>query len=158
LLTAMAGRPSEARALLADADRISTELALEPGWSTGAQLELLADDPVAAERKLRRELMGLPNQGIARSFCTALLAETAYRKGHYSEAERLAAIARTEAGGHFYVAVLSRRVEAKSLARRGQTHTGEQLAREAVSLTEPTEWLNLRAGTLLDLAEILRLD
>jgi hypothetical protein len=31
----------------------------------------------------------------------------------------------------------------------------EQLAREAVSLSEPTDWPNLRADALLSLAEVL---
>src|SRR5262249_41131179 len=56
LLTAMAGRLPEARALLANADRIEAELALPRRGFAQAELERLADDAVAAERELRREL------------------------------------------------------------------------------------------------------
>ena len=50
-----------------------------------------------------------------------------------------------------------RRVEAKVLARRGETERGEALAREAVSLLERTDMLDEQADALLDLARVLDL-
>jgi len=156
LLTAMAGRLPEARTLLANAERIGQELALPGFVSARPTLELLADDAVAAERELRRQEPEWWGNFLL--FGTALLAEALYRQGRYSEAEQFAAVARARADAHLDVAVQTRGVEAKLLARRGQTEAGEQLAREAVALSEPTDLLNLRGNTLLDLAEILRLD
>jgi class 3 adenylate cyclase len=43
------------------------------------------------------------------------------------------------------------------LARRGEFHEGERLAREAVALAEETDMLNAHADALIDLAEVLTL-
>jgi len=48
-------------------------------------------------------------------------------------------------------------VKAKVLARRGELTEAERLAGEAVELLEQTDYLNQRADTLLDHAEVLRL-
>ena len=39
----------------------------------------------------------------------------------------------------------------------GDVESALQLAREAVDVVEPTDWLNLRADTMMDLAEVLEL-
>jgi Flp pilus assembly protein TadD len=49
-----------------------------------------------------------------------------------------------------------RTAKAKLLARGGKLSAAETLAREAVTLIEPTDALNLRAKTLLDLSDVLR--
>ena len=51
--------------------------------------------------------------------------------------------------------VCSRSVKAKILAQRGQTTEAEALAREAVALVEPTDWLDQRARTVEDLSTVL---
>jgi hypothetical protein len=43
---------------------------------------------------------------------------------------------------------------AKALARRGELEAAERLAREAVSLAARTDFLNLHANALLDLATV----
>ena len=48
-----------------------------------------------------------------------------------------------------------RRVEAKVLARRGETARAEELAREAVALIEPTDMIDVQGDTWLDLAVVL---
>jgi tetratricopeptide (TPR) repeat protein len=50
-----------------------------------------------------------------------------------------------------------RRVRAKLLARRGDVEEAERLAREAMALAARTDYLDLRAHTSADLAEVLRL-
>ncbi len=48
-----------------------------------------------------------------------------------------------------------RRVEAKVLARRGESERAEGLAREAVSLIEATDMLDEQGDALVDLAVVL---
>jgi tetratricopeptide (TPR) repeat protein len=50
---------------------------------------------------------------------------------------------------------LSRQVQALVHARRGHHTQAEQLAREAVAITERTDALNLQGDALFDLAEVL---
>ncbi len=48
-----------------------------------------------------------------------------------------------------------RGAQAKALAAEGQTEQAEALAAEAVELVGASDFLNLRGGALLDLAEVL---
>jgi ATP/maltotriose-dependent transcriptional regulator MalT len=50
-----------------------------------------------------------------------------------------------------------RRVRAKLLARRGDVEAAERLAREATTSAARTDFLDLRARAVADLAEVLRL-
>jgi hypothetical protein len=50
-----------------------------------------------------------------------------------------------------------RMVKAKVLARRGESHMAEELAREAIAFVEQSDFLPVHAGALMDLAEILLL-
>jgi len=50
-----------------------------------------------------------------------------------------------------------RRVRAKLLARSGDHEEAERLALEATALAAPTDYLDLRAQTSADLAQILQL-
>jgi tetratricopeptide (TPR) repeat protein len=50
-----------------------------------------------------------------------------------------------------------RQARAKVLARRGDLEEGERLAREAAALAAETDTLNVHAGALLDLADVLAL-
>ena len=52
---------------------------------------------------------------------------------------------------------LSRQVEARVLARRGEHVEAERLAREAVALGDETDMLNAQGDAYADLAEVLRL-
>jgi len=49
-----------------------------------------------------------------------------------------------------------RQLRAKSLARRGDHAEAERFAREAVTLVQETDYLNLYAHALMSLAEVLR--
>jgi len=53
--------------------------------------------------------------------------------------------------------ILWHQARGKVLARRGELHVGERLAREAVALAEETDMLNAHADALIDLAEVLAL-
>ena len=146
-LTAMQGRFTEARTLFARGLSILQELGLTLRMATrrtiSGAIELLADEPVAAERELRwgydrLEAMGerADQGGIG-----AQLGEALYRQGRYDEAERYAV----------------REVRAKLLARRGDLNAAETLAREAVVAADAVDNFNRRGNVRLALAEVLYL-
>ena len=91
------------------------------------------------------------------SSTAAQLAEALYRQGRAEEA--LAATETSEqtaAADDFSAQMLWRSVRAKALARRGDHERAQELAREAVAIGEPSDYLFMRADSLLDLAEVLR--
>lgn len=144
-LTAMQGRFTEARTLFAQGLTVLQQLGLTLRMATrrtiSGAIELLADEPVAAERELRwgydrLEAMGerADQGGIG-----AQLGEALYRQGRYDEAERYAV----------------RDVRAKLLARRGDFNTAETLAREAVVAADAVDNFNRRGNVRLALAEVL---
>ncbi len=76
--------------------------------------------------------------------------------GRHDEAEPLARTGR-ELGDEqdAFTQALWRQVQALVYASRGQHTQAEQLAREAVAITEPTDALNWQGDALYDLAEVL---
>jgi tetratricopeptide (TPR) repeat protein len=134
-------------------------LSLAPLQSLG-QLELLAGNPMAAERNFRQAYEGLERLGERgfRSTLAALLARAIYEQGRYEEAERFIQISE-EAGGSDDVAtvVISRSILGKVLARQDRIDQGEAVARGALELAETTDDLVMRGDTYVDLAEILSL-
>jgi len=146
-LNAMQGRFAEARTLFTQGLAILEELGLKLRMATrrtiSGAIELLADDPVAAERELRWGYERLEEMsvkadagGIARQ-----LAEALYRQGRYDEAERYA----------------GSDVRAKLLARRGDVEGAERLAREAVVDANGEDNPNRRGNVRVALAEVLAL-
>jgi len=159
------GRFGEARQLLGRARGLLQEVALTV-WMAGplAQLsgwvELLAGDPVAAERELRwgyEQLRGIGEVSWL-STVVAILAEAVYAQGRYREAGRFTQVSEESAGiEDVYSHVLWRSVRGKVLARQGQFEEAERLVRESVALSEPTDFLHLRWHALMSHAEVLRL-
>lgn len=146
-LNAMQGRFTEARLLFAKALAIMEELGMKLRMATrrtiSGAIELLADDPIAAERELRWGYERLEEMGekadagsIARQ-----LAEALYRQGRYEEADPYA----------------SKEVQAKLLARRGDVEGAERLAREVISGADRVDNPNRRGELRVALAEILSL-
>ena len=93
------------------------------GW-----VELLAGDPVAAERHLRWGYEKLNEIGELSwlSTTTALLAEAVYLSGRSEEAEELTRASEEYAGAEdSYSHALLRNVRAKVLARRGVAEGAE---------------------------------
>jgi class 3 adenylate cyclase/tetratricopeptide (TPR) repeat protein len=125
-----------------------------------AFVEMLADNPAAAERELRLGYETLEEMGERGYLSTAAseLAQAIYAQGRYEEAEEFASIS-LEAAGSDDVAsqVTSRAVVGKVLARQGQIERADRMVREAVEVIERTDALNMQGDTLLDLAEILAL-
>jgi class 3 adenylate cyclase/tetratricopeptide (TPR) repeat protein len=140
----------------------------ELGWNLHAAvtsissgpIELLADDPVAAEAELRRDLVTLEGMGekYYRSTTAGFLAEALYRQDRLDEADRYAAeCAELAADDDVSSQFLWRCVRGKVAARRGDVEEGERLVREALALILAAEDPDSQATVLLDLAEVLRL-
>jgi class 3 adenylate cyclase/tetratricopeptide (TPR) repeat protein len=162
-LRAMEGRFDEARALYADSVAVYEELGLRFRRAVraivGAQIESLAGDLAAAEHELRTGYALLEEMGErgARSTLAGCLADVLAAQGDDAETRRFAEIAReTAAEADVMPQVLWRRALARVAARRGDVVEGEALARTAVALAEGTDALDLRAGTLVVLGEVLR--
>ncbi len=164
-LLAGLGRFEEARELIARAKALLQEIALTV-WLGGplAQfagwVELWAGDPVAAERELRHgyESLGEIGEMAWLPTVTGILAEVRLSQGEDGEAEALTAEIENVAGTEdVYSQVLWRGVRAKVLARRGQFDEAETLAREAVDLVGPTDFLHLHWLARMSLAEVLAL-
>jgi predicted ATPase len=154
----------EARTLVGRARTLLEEVALTV-WLAGplAQfagwIELLAGDPVAAERELRAGYDKLNEIGELSWLSTtaALLAEAAYLVGRVDEAEELTRASEESASADDrYSHALLRGVRARVLAGRGDASAAEQLARESVAFADETDFLDLRWHTRIGLAEVLR--
>ncbi|HXV33385.1 MAG TPA: adenylate/guanylate cyclase domain-containing protein [Gaiellaceae bacterium] len=124
------------------------------------RVELLAGEPAAAERELRRDFEELSEMGERYFLSTAAgeLARAVYAQGRYDEAEELTRVAEElSADDDLTSQALWRSVRGKTLARRGLAGEAEELARAAVGLLEGTDALILQADALEDLAEVLAL-
>jgi tetratricopeptide (TPR) repeat protein len=145
-LQAMADERADARVSVEHATAIAHELVMPMVWVMVAEVALLAGEAEVAEQTLRGDVPDL----------VLPLAEACYRQGRYEEALRYTERTheRFPTGMGAWSEIRWRSVRAKALARLGQLPEGEQLVREAVRLGEETEFLNLRADTLMDLGEI----
>ncbi len=158
-LYAMRGRFAEAREHFARGISILEELGLKLRMATrrtvSGAIELLADDPVAAERELRWGIERLEAMGekIDLPGMAGQLAEALYRQRRYAEAEHFADIGIQ--GGSASIRIRYRNPRAKLLARRGQFEQADALAREIVALAEADDNLNSHGHALMDLAEVL---
>jgi tetratricopeptide (TPR) repeat protein len=117
-------------------------------------------DPAAAERHLRRAYEALEKAGETGvlSGVAALLANAVYVQGRYEEAERQTRISEAIAARDDYASqILWRSVRAKTIAKEGRLADGERLAREAVTLAEGSDDIDLRGDALMALAKVLRL-
>ena len=153
-LHAMQGRFAEARELLAASEAAFEDLGLTLSSAVShqaAMVELLAGDPVAAERKLRRGYDALHEMGD-RSFLSstaALLGQAVLAQGRAAEADELAATSAELGGaGDLSTQILWRVLRARVFAEGGELAPAEKLAREAVVLAERTDFSNQHADAL----------
>src|SRR5205823_4811331 len=126
----------------------------------GAAVELLAGEPDAAVRELRwgyDELERMGERGV-RSTVSAFLAQALVVQETYEEAVRFSEISdETGAPADVVTQAVWRAARGQALAYLGEHERAETLAREAVALTEGTDFLDLQASTLASLADVLRL-
>ena len=156
------GQLDEARAIYADSAAIHDELGLRVrravGTLFGAEIEMLADDPAAAENELLRGYQTLEAMGETgvRSVLAAYLAEALWRQGRADEASVYAEIAAEIADpGDVAAQTLQRVTMARALVERGATDSAEAVAQEAVELAGGTDFLALQAAAALSLADVL---
>jgi tetratricopeptide (TPR) repeat protein len=163
-LHAMEGRFDKARELY----RRGRELVADLGpsvTSASASLELsrvemLAGDPSAAERELRRDYDTLTAMGETyyRSSVAAFLAQALWALDRRAEADGYARIAEELADADDVLSQVTwRTVRAKLLAVAGNGDEGQALAHEAVTIAARTADIEQHADALLDLAEVVRL-
>lgn len=162
-LAAMEGRILEARERLAQS-RVATER-LGLRWQTGTHdllagfIELLADDPVAADAHLCRGIEMFREMGDM-WFLSILSIEQAralYQQGRDQDAialvERLDAFAKDPSASY---RIRRMEVLGRLLARVGDRTAALELSREAVHVAAQTDFLGFHADALTGLAEVCR--
>jgi len=161
-LAAQQGRFEEAEDFMARDRAITGELGTRLTGAAASELYgwvlMLADDLPAAEAEVRHGFERLLEMGDHSSASTlaALLAQILYALGRLDEVLELTALGRDESSlDDLHTQIQWRGPRAKVLARRGERAAAEALAREGVELAEATDFLNVRATALLDLAEVI---
>jgi class 3 adenylate cyclase/tetratricopeptide (TPR) repeat protein len=159
---AMQGRFDEARELVHQARAIFEDLGLRLRSTfvseTAGEIEMLAGDPVAAEREFRSgydAAVDMGEQGFQATIA-ATLAHALLGQGRLEEAEEMVSASEL-AGAEDDVStqVLARSARARIESGRGNSEEAERLARDAVALSETTDDLNMRGDTLVELATVL---
>jgi tetratricopeptide (TPR) repeat protein len=161
---AMQGQFETARTLLAEEVAELEEFGNTFGAAVAAaigfgMIDMLAGDPAAAERHLSEGCRVLKEVGeIAQlSSLAGQLAHALYAQGRYEEATRQTRISKETAARDDYASqILWRTARAKAFARQGRVVEGERLAREAVTLAERTDDINMHGDALMALAEVVR--
>jgi ATP/maltotriose-dependent transcriptional regulator MalT len=122
-------------------------------------IELLAGDAEAAERELRTGYDLLVDIGDVhlRPTLAAYLASVLVEEGNLQDAEELASYAESHSWDDDIVTqVMWRVARGQAQARTGEAAEADRLAREAVDLAAPTDFLELQATALLAHARVLR--
>jgi ATP/maltotriose-dependent transcriptional regulator MalT len=122
-------------------------------------IELLAGDAEAAERELRTGYQMFEELGDVhlRPTIAAYLAAALTQEGRFHDAGEFADFAESHAWEDDIVTqVMWRVARAQVQAAAGEAAEAERLAREAVELAAPTDFLDLQATALLALARVLR--
>jgi len=163
-LHAMQGDFEQARVLAEESRVVYEELGLRYMGAArslaSGSVELLAGDPAAAVRELRRGYDALEKMGErgTRSTLAAFLAQALMEQGLYADAIEFSRISEeTSAAADVVNQAVWRAARAAALAHTGDSSTAELLAAEAVELAEGTDFLDLQGNTLLALANVLRL-
>jgi class 3 adenylate cyclase/tetratricopeptide (TPR) repeat protein len=162
VLLAMRGEFADARAQWARAQALWDELGMTHHRAIRAidasAIELLAGDAGAAERELRTGYRMLEEIGDVhvRPTIAAYLAAALAQEGRSADARELAHFAESHAWEDDIVTqVMWRVARAQVRPPAGETAEAEQLAREAVEMATPTDFLDLQATALLALARVL---
>jgi tetratricopeptide (TPR) repeat protein len=161
----MTGDLDAARAILVEARSELADRGVGLGLAvmTGIEsviFELLAGDAAAAAKlgvEGCRQLEELGDKSF-QSTAAAELAGALYVLGRLGEADAWVDRAvELGASEDAFTQIIWRQVKAKLLARAGDLREAEQLAREAVAISEDTDFLNGQADANADLAEVLEL-
>ena len=163
VLLAMRGEFDEARARWVRAETLWEELGMALRRAVrsidASTIELLAGDAEGAERELRTGYGMLEEIGDVhlRPTVAAYLAAGLAQEGRSADAEEYARFAESHAWEDDIVTqVMWRIARAQVLAPAGEAAEADRLAREAVELAAPTDFLDLQATALLARARVLR--
>ncbi len=163
VLLAMRGEFSEARKEWDRARALWGELGMAHRRGVrsidASAIELLAGDAEAAERELRTGYRMLEELGEThvRPTVAAYLAAVLAQEGRFADADQFAAFAESHAWDDDIVTQAMWRVaRAQVHAAAGDAAGAARLAREAVELAAPTDFLDLQATALVALARVLR--
>ena len=162
-LHAMEGRFEEARALLAAADAALEELGRTLGSAVShhaAMVELLAGDPVAAERLMRQGYAALEGMGekAVLSTTAAFLGQALLAQGRHEEAGQWAERSAEQANeDDMHSQSMWRAVRASVLSARGDLADAERDARDALAFADRTDDTNAIADAHVVLGSVLAL-
>ncbi|KAA0087150.1 hypothetical protein CIW52_02000 [Mycolicibacterium sp. P9-64] len=161
VLDAFRGRAAAGRSLLDSARRTLTELGMRHALLEVDQfagiLELVADDPAAAEPHLRRAYNGFRRMGLEADTAetAALLARACLALDMDAEADELCTESECLAGHALKASIAWRTVRAQLLARSGAHEDARRIAEEAVALARSTDALVDHGDACLALATVL---
>jgi tetratricopeptide (TPR) repeat protein len=162
---AMQGQFETARTLIAEGVAELEEFGNTFGASLAAAggfgaIEMLAGNPAAAERHLSQGYIFLKELGETAHLSTLAgwLAHALYAQGRDAEAAHYTRISEETAASDDYASqILWRTARANEFAREGHVSEAECVAREAATLAEGTDDINVRGDALIGLAEVVRL-
>ena len=161
VLDAFRGRAAAGRQLIESARRSLTELGMRHALLEVDQfagiVELVADDPAAAEPLLRRAYNGFRRMGLEADTAetAALLARACLALDRETEADELCTESERLAGHALKAAIAWRTVRAQLLARGGAHDSARRIAEEAVAIAERTDLLVDHGDACLALATVL---
>lgn len=163
VLDALRGRAAAGRALIDSARRSLTELGMRHALLEVEQfagiVELVANEPAAAEPLLRRACDGFRRMGLDADTAetAAFLARACLALERDAEADELCIESERLAGHALKPSITWRTVRAQLLARSGAHAEARRVAEEAVSIAERTDALVDHGDACLTLAVVLKM-
>lgn len=161
VLEAFRGRAAAARRMIDSARRKVTELGLRHALVEVEQfagiVELVVDEPGAAEAHLRKAYNGFRRMGLDADTAetAALLGRACLAQDRDVEAVELCAESERLAGHALKASIAWRTLRARLLSRRGDDDEARRVAEDAVALAERTDALVDHGDACLTLATVL---
>ncbi|WP_231996728.1 BTAD domain-containing putative transcriptional regulator [Mycobacterium scrofulaceum] len=161
VLEAFRGRAAAARRMIDSARRTVTELGLRHALVEVEQfagiVELVVDEPAAAEEYLRKAYNGFRRMGLDADTAetAALLGRTCLALDRDAEASELCSESERLAGHALKASIAWRTLRARLLSRGGDHDEARRIAQEAVALAERTDALVDHGDACLALATAL---
>ncbi|MDT7734284.1 MAG: hypothetical protein QOE12_1458, partial [Mycobacterium sp.] len=161
VLEAFRGRAAAARRMIDSARRTVVELGLRHAFLEVEQfagiVELVLDDPVAAEPHLRQAYNGFRRMGLDADTAetAALLGRACLALDRDAEADELCTESERLAGHVLKASIAWRTVRAQLLSRRGDHDEARSVAQAAIALAERTDGLVDHGDACLSMATVL---
>ena len=161
VLEAFRGRAAAARRMIESAQRTVVELGLRHAFLEVEQfagiVELVLDDPAAAEPHLRQAYNGFRRMGLDADTAetAALLGRACLALDRDAEADELCTESERLAGHVLKASIAWRTVRAQLLSRGGDHHEARSVAQAAIALAERTDGLVDHGDACLSMATVL---